>query len=620
MEIEVEGKLESIEIDAVRGPKVFTTTGQTAWLLAEAEKEWSQRDSADQKVLAYRAARTNREVRKLIPELERQAQQRALAAKAAAAEREVEVLRQRLVQALRQGSPREILEARCRVELARPPVGWVPIDGDKVVRNHSRRAPGMIYNLEFPWTADLLEEFGPQWLTKAFHAAGSLDPDNRVLTVTIEKNIKIDAGNNAGKFLFEVTYERSTADLDTLLFAKVPFQMTNETQADRISSSVLKQPMDLQEINTYRLVEAAFPMKTPKYYFGDVSNETSNFILVTARIPFAEIGKPVGQGPPLEPMEVEGPYDKCKDSLQLRGPPEEYYMLLMENSAKIAGLHRAGKFCNEDVLKASLRTLPADPSNPAAWGVNPSAATGEAPKMLAGRLSQAVKFVTSTASVCFPDYVASQAFQDKFTNTMMTWSAYSMEIQYWLHHNLDYVAVGHNNLNSDNAYFWRDPAGKLECGIIDWGGFGVGNLGHKMWWTFNCADYEQFQSHLQAYVDRFIAVYQENGGPKLDGEVFKAQVLMTSLGNMMFMVRAVPDCMKMCPTKEWATIEDRHDPRIAGNINGKSTLRTTLHVLNNGIRALEELGSDKVLQNWIQDVYVKAWGKTPKSDEVIYGK
>ena len=28
------------------------------------------------------------------------------------------------------------------------------------------------------------------------------------------------------------------------------------------------------------------PMKTPQFYYGDISNETSNFILITERIPF----------------------------------------------------------------------------------------------------------------------------------------------------------------------------------------------------------------------------------------------------------------------------------------------------------------------------------------------
>jgi len=416
-----------------------------------------------------------------------------------------------------------------------------------------------------------------------------------------------------------VTYQREQAGLHNLLFAKVPFAMTPETQSDRISSSVYKQPMDLQEINTYRLLEAAFPCKTPRFYYGDISNETSNFILITERIPYAEIGKPCSDRP-LAPFEVEGPYDKCKDALQLlRRPPREYYKCLIEYSARIAGQHKAGNMCSEQVLADSLRTVPADPKSMQAWGANKDGATGEPPGIVKGRLGSAVKFFGSTAKVVFPKYAETEAFQDRFTKAMMTWSAYSAEIQYWLHHNLDYVALGHNNLNSDNAYFWRDETGKLDCGLIDWGGFGVGPLGHKMWWTFNCADFEQTRDNLDEYIDQFLATYSEYGGPSLDADVFRMQVLLTTFGNMMFMVRAVPDCLKMCSPKEWATVADRNDPRIAGNINGKSTLRTTFHVLNHGLRWLGEEDSDKALQDWIRDVYVKEWGLTAKSDKIIFG-
>merc|ERR1712039_294665 len=269
--------------------------------------------------------------------------------------------------------------------------------------------------------------------------------------------------------------------------------------------------------------------------------------------------------------------------------------------------------------KMSLRPPP-DVSNPSVWGMNPSGSSGEDPKMLENRLNQAIKFATETARVIFPAYVTSKAFADKFMNTMMTWSAYSAELQYWLHSDMDYVALGHNNLNADNAYFWRDAAGKLDCGIIDWGGFGSGPLGHKMWWSFNCSDFDQFQSHIDEYIGNFIAAYHESGGRQLDKDLFKKHVLVTSLGNVMFMVRAVPDCLKMCSVKEWATIKDRHDPRIAGNIDGKSTLRTTLHVLNNGFRVLEEMGSDKVLNAWIDEVYVGKWGKTAKSKSMIFSR
>merc|ERR1712012_358526 len=114
----------------------------------------------------------------------------------------------------------------------------------------------------------------------AFWKAGTLAKSNRVTKIIPEKKIKITAGNNAGKFLFEVKYQTNMANLHTRLFAKVPFMMTPAIKTDRLSSSVYKQPMDFCEIQTYRLLEAALPLKTPKFYYGDISNETSNFILI----------------------------------------------------------------------------------------------------------------------------------------------------------------------------------------------------------------------------------------------------------------------------------------------------------------------------------------------------
>ncbi|CAE7560453.1 CPK2, partial [Symbiodinium necroappetens] len=61
----------------------------------------------------------------------------------------------------------------------------------------------------------------------------------------------------------------------------------------------------------------------------------------------------------------------------------------------------------------------------------------------------------------FPDYVRSDAYIEKFTRTMMTFQAYAREIDYWKHLDHDFIALGHANLNVDNAYFWRDEHGKL---------------------------------------------------------------------------------------------------------------------------------------------------------------
>ena len=109
----------------------------------------------------------------------------------------------------------------------------------------------------------------------------------------------------------------------------------------------------------------------------------------------------------------------------------------------------------------------------------------------------------------------------------------------------DYVALSHANLNVDNAYYWRDEAstfpetlvmlghicilclwrtnknprwqevelgiqpfgsvlspqaGKLTCGVLDWGGFGASCLGHKLWWYFNCSEFEMLKERNDSQI------------------------------------------------------------------------------------------------------------------------
>lgn len=103
--------------------------------------------------------------------------------------------------------------------------------------------------------------------------------------------------------------------------------------SDRLSSSVNKQPMELYELNTSRLLEATLPVKIPRFYFGDISNDSSNWILITEAVAFHDPSPLDFQGKTLQqpkvalkPYEIEGPYDKCMDWC-LRGDPKEYYLV-----------------------------------------------------------------------------------------------------------------------------------------------------------------------------------------------------------------------------------------------------------------------------------------------------
>lgn len=518
-----------------------------------------------------------------------------------------------------------MIKARCDRELARAPYAWKPIDMKLVMENHDKVSPGAIYGLEFPWNEATLERMGPEWLTKAFHTVGSMDKDNKVTKIILEKKIKVTTGNNGGKFLFEVRYAKPDPDLHTKLFAKVPFPYEGVTKNDRLSSSVNKQPAELYEINAYRYLEATLPMKTPRFYFGDISNTTSNWILITERIDFFDFdgnnfGKPSGEIPrPLPPFVIEGPYDKCIDTGNLRGDHEEYYLLLTRVGAKMAGLAKSGQMGSEELLMTSFRACP-DHNNPALWGMNPVAASGEPPQHCLTKVNMGIEMFSDWARAIFPPYVCTDAFKSKFRTTMLTLNAYAAEVGYWMHMNNDYTALGHMNLNVDNAYFWRDADGKLDCGVFDWGGMGTSSYGVKLWWFYYCMDYEVLAAGLPKFCQTFCEEYKSNGGPELDPEELRKMIIISGINQMPGLVAAVPQIIKMCPKKHWPEIKDRYDPRISLNVDGKSTLRTYLHCMNNVVRVIEEMNGAEILQWFVSDVYVGRLKQTPKSDALIYGE
>jgi hypothetical protein len=319
---------------------------------------------------------------------------------------------------------RQIL--RCKAEADRQPLMWMPVSLDQVKAGWEQTAPGMMYGMDFPFSAKTLMKLGPEWLTKAMHKCGTLEASNKVVKINMSKSVNVDAGNNGAKFTFDVKYQRKTGGLHTELFAKIPYPMDAATKTDRLSSSVYKQPMDFYELNTYRLMDALFPFKIPKFYFGDISNETSNFILITERVKFIQgFGdtKKKKRGD-LKPYEVEGPYDKCKD-WQLIAPDKEYYSLIVRKMARLAGYHKAGRLGDEGFLSTAFAPVPGDPNNPMAWGMQPGASSGQdLPQMVAKKLETGLKFIADTAKVLFPEYVSSEGFQKKYTNTLMTVVAY----------------------------------------------------------------------------------------------------------------------------------------------------------------------------------------------------
>ena len=249
-----------------------------------------------------------------------------------------------------------------------------------------------------------------------------------------------------------------------------------------------------------------------------------------------------------------------------------------------------------------------------AYGMK-SECSGQPPNQLKTKIDAALAFMCDTGKVLFPPFVATEAFQNKLRRVLMKLNAYMAEMNYWGHADKDYVVFAHNNLNVDNAYFWRNEAGDLELGVFDWGSMGSKCLGYKMWWWLYCQDFEDTDANMESYLECVVSSLKDSGGPSLEKEVLRMQFILAGLQQMFGLIAAVGQIYKMCPKKEWPSIKDRYDPRVGENIHGKSTLRLYLQVMRTICQIVEHWNADQVVDDFEEKVtsLLKAPKKAPST-------
>merc|ERR1712113_608123 len=90
---------------------------------------------------------------------------------------------------------------------------------------------------------------------------------------------------------------------------------------------------------------------------------------------------------------------------------------------------------------------------------------------------------------------------------------YTAEIDFFLSIDPALTTFCHGNLAPDNAWYWRDADGFLNCGLLDFGGCGIGNLIKKMPWSWLMAEPVMLQKHFDDLTQAIVDGVQGNNGP-----------------------------------------------------------------------------------------------------------
>lgn len=431
-----------------------------------------------------------------------------------------------------------------------PKKEWGGLPELKAVVNENR--PGDYFGITFPHSEAQLKEWGPEWLTRAFHAAGTLPRENRVTRIVDSREF---VGGGAGlKCIMNVEYESDAPYLHKTLFIKLP----HKHGSDRYYVSCLWDH-DRPEIVFNIWLSSCVPCRVPKFYFGDICSETTNFILICESIPFAP-------GPPCPPGlaagEIEPPYDKFKD-WELPAPGAlAYYRACVRAMGTMAG-----KFKQNELFPPGHGTLNASrmfPMPPTLSRI-PAGLPGMSETDRAVKPKQAdmvVKFIGQTARRLYADDIVDARFLSEWKSQVLHCAEYQQEIGAFKRLNQDYVSLTHNNLQIDNAFFWRDESGEVQVGLLDWGILSCSDVAGSLQGCLTGMLYDDFDAHFDDLVSEFLRAYEEHGGPRLDAELVKLHFHLGVTGWAVSLLGVLTNIFKFTKEAEFETIESMSDPRI----------------------------------------------------------
>ena len=406
-------------------------------------------------------------------------------------------------------------------------------------------ARGDLLGHDLPVHLDALRAAGPEFLTSAFRAAGAMDLRNCVAVIT--RLEPFDGGSTGRKAVLSVRYEHEDPALPEHLFVKFSRDLDDEVR-DRG-----KRQMESEVRFALLSRMPDFPVAVPRCMFADQHLGSGSGVLISERIDFG------GHG-------VEPHHPKARDYEveDLRA----HYDALVSALARIAGTHRAGGFPEEVMAHFAPRA--------------PKRSGSRRPPDTSAQVHERIQRYEDFAAR-YPQLLPESIRSDAFLALVREQAPRSVEHadalrSAALEGERDLQAFCHWNANIDNAWFWRNEHGELECGLMDWGNVGQMNVVTALNSCLLFAEPDFLVANLDHFFSLFSEVVEGVGGGRMDPAAMRWQFsLQMVAGGLKWPLGAVPLIERTVP--DLVDVTDRFDPRIADD----EFPRTQLHLLTSAL-------------------------------------
>jgi hypothetical protein len=297
---------------------------------------------------------------------------------------------------------------------------------------------------------------------------------------------------------------------------------------------------------------------------ADYDRASGTGVLITERIGFGHNG-------------IEPEYAKCMDY----DMPDQlgHYRALLGALGRLAGTDAAGKLPNDS--SADMEQL----------------SVGDRPQLTADGLERRVDRLAEFAAACpglLPANVRSPAFLSRLRTDLPRLLAGEVGVWNVMRAQTDSIALCHWNANVDNAWFWRDRDGGLQCGLMDRGSVGRMNVAMAIWGAMCSAETPMWNGHLDELLAHFVDEFRACGGATLDVDVLARHVVLYAAVMGMTWLLDVPGYVR-------SQVPDlgAQSTRMDADIKGSESVRCRLQMMTNALNLLERNDISALLDEFL---------------------
>ncbi len=311
----------------------------------------------------------------------------------------------------------------------------------------------------------------------------------------------------------------------------------------------------------------AFPVAVAKPYFADFDPVSGVGVLITRRIAYGEDG--------IEPLRVKNLDHELAD-------PAEYYRATVTALARLAAAHQSGRLSPDADRLFPFAPVAAAAELPLPWNAG----------QVREKAERIARFIADAPQL-FPANATAPGFAARFVEDAVRFHRHDAEIRRFLFADPGLVALAHWNTHIDNAWFWRDTAGVLQAGLLDWGMVRQMNLGMALWGGLSGGNAAMWQRDLDGLIAHFLGELAAHGGSSIDPELFALHFDL-SIGMLTLAVMLDMPAMFLSRMPDVAGVRGPDDPVLFRD----KVVHGFLHTFGN---AVEPLGRPRLRREFDAD-------------------